>query len=128
LNLVVKSLDPGEGGPRGDAIDKDESLTISYPLIPQGSVLLLACGIQDFEHARLMVNDDLFPVRVFNSRIVRFDEMVQTQLGELSVSSDREKIGEGVRTCIVKAVFPTPPSPSTTNLYSVIFPAISVDL
>ena len=27
-------------------------------------------------------------------------------------------------TCIVKAVLPTPPSPSTTNLYKVIFPAI----
>jgi hypothetical protein len=28
------------------------------------------------------------------------------------------------RTCIVSAVLPTPPSPSTTNLYKVIFPAI----
>ena len=27
-------------------------------------------------------------------------------------------------TCMVNAVFPTPPSPSTTSLYSVIFPAI----
>lgn len=27
-------------------------------------------------------------------------------------------------TCMVSAVLPTPPSPSTTSLYSVIFPAI----
>lgn len=27
-------------------------------------------------------------------------------------------------TCIVNAVLPTPPSPSTTNLYNVILPAI----
>lgn len=31
---------------------------------------------------------------------------------------------EGRATCIVRAVFPTPPSPSTTSLYSVIFPAM----
>jgi len=31
---------------------------------------------------------------------------------------------EGRATCMVRAVFPTPPSPSTTSLYSVIFPAM----
>jgi hypothetical protein len=30
--------------------------------------------------------------------------------------------------CIVKAVFPTPPSPSTTNLYSTILPAMMRDV
>jgi hypothetical protein len=32
-----------------------------------------------------------------------------------------------ILTWIVKAVFPTPPSPSTTNLYRVIFPAMVSD-
>lgn len=86
----------------------------------------MASGVENFEHAGLGVDDDLFAVGVFDGGVVGFDEVVQAQLwGDLI----RNGLGgggvkDGVSTCIVKAVFPTPPSPSTTSLYIVIFPDI----
>ena len=53
------------------------------------------------------------------------------QSGSSTTSSGQpcQQIGDGGAswgraTCMVRAVFPTPPSPSTTSLYSVIFPAM----
>ena len=43
-------------------------------------------------------------------------------MGMLSDLGQRNVVG--AQTWIVKAVFPTPPSPSTTSLYNVIRPAI----
>lgn len=33
LNLAVESLDAGEGGARGDAVDEDEAFSVADPLI-----------------------------------------------------------------------------------------------
>jgi len=125
LDLAVEALDAGKGGARGDAVDEHEALAVAYPLVAQGDVLLLAGGVEDLEHARLAVDLDLLAVRVLDGGVVCLDEVVQAQLRVVSHARERDGAGEGEgATWMVRAVLPTPPSPSTTSLYSVIFPAI----
>lgn len=70
----------------------------------------------------MLVYDDLFAVRVLNGRVVGLDEVVETELRDCDVSRRSLRFRFGVRTWMVSAVFPTPPSPNTTSLYRVIFP------
>ena len=76
LDLVVEFLDAGEGGAGGYAVDEDEAFAVSNPLVAEGGVFFLAGGVEDFEHAGLVVYDDLFSVGVFDCRVVGFDEVV----------------------------------------------------
>lgn len=73
---MVEFLDSGEGGARGDAIDKNEAFAIADPLISKGSVFFLTGGIEDFKHAGLAIDDDLLSVRVFDGRIISLNKVV----------------------------------------------------
>jgi len=69
-------LDPGEGRARGDAIDKHKAFAIANPLISKCSIFFLASSVENFQHARLTVDDDLFSVGVFDSRIISLNKVV----------------------------------------------------
>jgi hypothetical protein len=77
---VVELLDARERCSRRDAVDEDEAFAVSYPLVPQRCVLLLSGRVQDFEHARLLVDHDLLAVGVLDGRVVGLDEVVQAKL------------------------------------------------
>ncbi len=70
LDLVVKSLDSREGRPGRDAVDEDEAFAVSNPLISQGGILFLAGRIQHFQHAGLIIYDNLLTVGILNRRVV----------------------------------------------------------
>ena len=80
LDLIVELLYPRKGRPRSDAVDKDEAFAVADPLVSQCGVFLLPSGIQDFQHARLAIDHHLLSVRIFNSRVVCFDEVIQAKL------------------------------------------------
>lgn len=77
LHLLVELSYSVVGIARRDAVDENETLAISDPLISQGSVFFLTSGIQDFQHARLGIYYDLFPVRVFDGGIVCFHKVIE---------------------------------------------------
>lgn len=81
LDLVVEFGDARERGARCDTVDQYETLAISNPLVAQCGVFFLARRVQHLEHARLLVDDDLFAVGVFDGGIVGFDEVIETELG-----------------------------------------------
>lgn len=62
LDLVVEFPYSVERGARGDAVHQHKAFSVSNPLISQRGIFLLTRGIQHFEHARLTVDDDLFPI------------------------------------------------------------------
>lgn len=70
LNLVVEALDARKRGARGDAVDENEPLAVTDPLVAEGRVFFLTSGVEDFEHARLGVDDDLLSVLVLNCGII----------------------------------------------------------
>lgn len=76
LDLIVKLLYAGERSSRGDAVNEDEPFAVTDPLVSQRSIFLLTCCVQYFQHARLLINHDLFTIRVFDGRIIGFNEMV----------------------------------------------------
>jgi hypothetical protein len=76
IDLVMKSLDAGKGGARGDAVHQHKAFSITDPLVSECCVFFLPRRVQDFQHARMAVDDDLLPVRVFNGGIVGFDKVV----------------------------------------------------
>lgn len=80
LYLVVELVNTRKRGSGRDAVDENEALSIPDPLVPQCGIFFLARGVQHFQHARLLVDHDLLPVRVFNGGIVGLDEVVQTEL------------------------------------------------
>ena len=70
LNLVVEALDARKGGARGDAVNEDETLAVTDPLVAEGRIFFLASGVEDFEHTWLGVDDDLLSVLVLNCGII----------------------------------------------------------
>jgi hypothetical protein len=80
LDLVVELVDAAEGRARRDAVHQHEALAVADPLVAQRGVFLLAGGVEHLEHARLLVDDDLFAVRVFDGGVVGLDEVVQAEL------------------------------------------------
>jgi hypothetical protein len=108
-------------------------------LVAQRGVFFLAGRVEDLEHAGLAVDDYLFAVGVFDCWVVSGDNALvgwRASNGErwthVSTKCCRHS-------CIVRAVcnhelekcggqwssqltLPTPPSPSTTSLYRIIFP------
>lgn len=40
----------------------------------------MTCSVEDFKHARLVIDDGLFAIGIFDSRVVGLDEMVETEL------------------------------------------------
>ena len=80
FDLVVEFLYPRERGAGSDAVDKNETLTVADPLVAQSGVFFLAGRIEDFQHARLLIDDDLLAVGVFNGWVVGFDEVIEAEL------------------------------------------------
>lgn len=76
LDLVVEFLDARERRPRRNAVDEHETLAVADPLVAQSRVFLLAGGVENFQHAGLLVDDDLLAVGVFDGRVIRFDKVV----------------------------------------------------
>lgn len=119
LNLVVEALDARERRARRHAVDENEALAVADPLVAQRCVLFLSGRVEHFEHAGLVVNHGLLAVGIFDGWVVLLPESVRWPYIILI------KRGELVRTVstkccrqswIVRAVLPTPPSPSTTSL------------
>jgi hypothetical protein len=94
LDLAVEPLDALKGRARRDAVHEHEALAVTYPLVAQGNVLLLAGRVEHLEHARLAVNLHLLAVRVLDGGVVRLDEVVEAQLARVSVGrvAVREKL------------------------------------
>ena len=67
---------PAKGCAGGDAVDEDEAFSVADPLVSEGGVFFLAGGVEDFEHAGLGVDDDLFAVGVFDGGVVGFYKVV----------------------------------------------------
>ena len=122
LHLIEKLADAIIRVSRCDTVYEYEALAISYPLISQCRIFFLAGRIKYFQHACLCIYHDLLSVGVFDCRVVRFYKVVQTELGSISMYAPGGFVS--CLTWMVRAVFPTPPSPRTTNLYRVILPAI----
>lgn len=76
----MEVADAREGSARVDAIDQHEALAVADPLVAEGRVLLLAGGVEDLEHARLAVDDDLLAVRVLDGGVVRLNKVVEAEL------------------------------------------------
>lgn len=82
LDELVEALDAVEGGAGGDAVDEDEAFAVADPLVAEGGVFFLAGCVEDFEHAGLVVDDDLLAVGVFDGGVVGLDEVVEAELLE----------------------------------------------
>ena len=80
MYLLVKLLYSYKGRTACDGIDEDEPFAVTDPLIPERRVLFLSCGIQDFKHTRLSVDNNLLSVRVFDGGVISFDKVIQTKL------------------------------------------------
>lgn len=70
LYLVMEAFDARKGRARGNAVYEDKALAVTDPLVAQRRVFFLAGRVEDFEHARLAVYDDLLAVLVFNCWVV----------------------------------------------------------
>lgn len=70
-DLLSKALHPLECGTICDAIDEQEAFSLPDPLIPQRRILFLSCGIEHFQHARLIIDHCLLSVAVLDRGIVR---------------------------------------------------------
>lgn len=80
LDLIVELLYPRKRCPRSDAVNKNETLTVPDPLVAQRSVFFLTGGIQYFQHTRLLIDDDLLAVGVFDGRVICFDKVIKAEL------------------------------------------------
>lgn len=67
-----------------ETIDNNEALAVFDVEVAHTSKLLGAGGIQDFENARRIINLDLFPIEVFDGRIVFFHETTWHELNRQS--------------------------------------------
>ena len=81
---MTYATDALKGGPGGDAVDKEETFAIADPLITESGVLFLSGGVEDFEDARLVIDDDLLPVRIFDGGVVCLNKVAQAELNSQS--------------------------------------------
>lgn len=80
LDEFVEAFDAVEGSAGRDAIDQDEAFAVADPLVAKGCIFFLACCVENFEHAGLVVDDDLFAVGVFDGGVVGLDEVIEAEL------------------------------------------------
>ena len=70
----------GEAGGEVDREHNENDIAFWVAQWPQSVVFFLAGGIQHFQHARLLVDNDLLAVGVFDSWVICFDKVVQAEL------------------------------------------------
>jgi len=73
-DLVADVCEVVEGGLGDSRIDQDETLAIFHVQVAHGGELFGTSRIQDFQHALVSVNFELFAVRIFNRGVILFDE------------------------------------------------------
>jgi hypothetical protein len=97
-HLLLEGRNLLKGGTGSDGEDDHKSFAVANPLVSQGRELLLPCGIENLQKARLLVNHDLLAVAVFDSGVVLLHKVVgaklngQSGLADTSIAKDADLV------------------------------------